>query len=290
MSLSRFALYAFWFATLIIGVFYVIHRLQRQKVKKILSQHTFIPDTVLKKRILLAQVPDILYFAEEAIPTTDPLLREALRAAYYHWTLSTASFVGLLQRNYQWKSWIEHALQEAELPPDFLYAAASRSQLQPHKKAPQAGLWALDTTTAHTWGLHIDTLLDERLDIFRSTAAVALPLRAEKSTTGNWKSALQAFCNQELACIAEILVLSQLLSAPKRYGYDLPKRHQSPALSYCIAYLPKDPLSPLRWAEAQGIDSTTFCFYNPFLLDPQAPLGERGLYLPLPSHNPISKK
>jgi membrane-bound lytic murein transglycosylase D len=55
------------------------------------------------------------------------------------------------------------------------------------------GLWQLMPDTARRYGLHVDEIQDDRLDLFRSTEAAARYLHDLNAQFGNWKLALAAY-------------------------------------------------------------------------------------------------
>ena len=281
VKLYRLLLRAFWFVVLLIGVFFVIERLQRSEERRLLSRRTFVPDTTQQLMLYFASVPDTITFASEDVPISDPFLRAELQEHYYSLLLSAADFVLLLQRSYQWRYWIEDALRREDLPMDFFYLAAVSSHLQMTTDS-RAGLWALDTATALAYDLRVSSEIDDRLHVFRSTSAVARKLSTLRTSTGSWTSALLAYCQDKKACFVETLLLSQLLSSPERYGYSIPPRHRSQSLRYLLFHIQEPYISAFAWTQRHRIDTATFRTYNPAVRDFCAPLPSGyQLYLPL---------
>ena len=281
VRLSRLLILAFWFAVLVMGIFFVLEHVQRSEKRELLSRRMFVPDTVQQLMLYFADVPDTMAFAGEDILVSDPFLRATLREHYYRLLLSTADFVLLQQRSYRWRSWVEDALRRASLPKDFFYAAASLSRLE-MAMGSRAGLWALDTATAIAYGLRVDEEIDDRMNIFRSTEAVASQLSDLRASTGHWIDALRAYCQGKQGCFIETLLLSQLLASPERYGYSIPLRHRSQPLRYSLFRIQEPRLSAFAWANRHKIDTTTFLFYNPAIryLCTLLPLNYQ-LYLPV---------
>ena len=263
LRLPQLLVRAFWFIALLVGVFYLIERMQRSKERRALAGRALVPDTAQEQMIYFARAPDTIFFAEEAFVLDDIALRASFEARYYYWTLSPADFVPLLQRSYRWSHWIRDALSASDLPLDFLYLAAHRSQLSPNTSGARAGLWGLDTAEARTYGLEISRRRDERLDIFCSTSALASELYKTRSTS-SWTKTLVQFCGADLDCIAETLLFSQLLSHPKRFGYHIPPRYRAESLSYQRWY-PRDSLSIEALLSHPRLDLKRFYFYNPSL-------------------------
>jgi soluble lytic murein transglycosylase-like protein len=70
-------------------------------------------------------------------------------------------------------------LGEAHLPPDLAYMAVVESAVTNGQKseAGAAGMWQLTAPTAKAYGLTVDRVLDERLDVRKSTVAACKVLR-----------------------------------------------------------------------------------------------------------------
>ena len=270
-KLYRLLLRAFWFVVLVIGVFFVLERMKRAKERRLLSRRTFVPDTAQQLMLYFASVPDTITFAGEDVPISAPFLRTELQERYYSLLLSAADFVSLLQRSYQWRPWVEDALRRKDLPIDFFYLAAVSSHLQMTTDS-RAGLWALDTATALAYDLRVSAEIDDRLNVFSSTDAVARRLSSLRTSRGSWTSALLAYCQDKKACFVETLLLSQLLSSPERYGYSIPPRHRVQSLRYSLFRIQNLYISAHAWARRHRIDTTIFRSYNPAVRDLCAPL------------------
>ena len=70
-------------------------------------------------------------------------------------------------------------LGEAHLPQDLAYMAVVESAVTNGQKseAGAAGMWQLTAPTAKAYGLRVDRVLDERLDVCKSTVAACKILR-----------------------------------------------------------------------------------------------------------------
>ena len=278
LTLRRLSLHAFWFIALLLGVFVLIERVQFDTERDLLAKRSFTPDTASQQRILFAEVPDTMSFAGEDLSVSEPFLRTDLRQKYYRWVLSPAEMVGLLQRGYSWGHWVRDALWRAQLPEDFYYVVAQRSYLELHT----GGWWQISAQYATQHGLRVDEQVDERFDIFLSTLAIAHELKELYRKKGSWVAVLRAFCKEDQNCVAEVLVLSQVLATPERYGYNVPIRHRNPPIKYCVEQVQVLYPEIRTFLQQKKVDSTVFAAYNPFLLDFSGPLQQnQQVYLPL---------
>ncbi len=89
----------------------------------------------------------------------------------------------------------EFYLTKHEMPSGLKYLAVAESMLVPGavSSASAAGLWQLMPSTAREMGLRVDWVVDERLDIYRSTEAAVLMLKDLYAQFGDWHLALAAY-------------------------------------------------------------------------------------------------
>ncbi len=90
---------------------------------------------------------------------------------------------------------IKDILSQSGIPPEFLFLAMAESNFYirafSNKKA--SGLWQFMPITAQIYGLKIDTYVDERRDIIKSTKAAANYLNALYKRFGKWYLAAMAY-------------------------------------------------------------------------------------------------
>lgn len=74
---------------------------------------------------------------------------------------------------------IRHVLQQNNLPPDFAYMVLVESALDVDQKsrAGCAGLWQFTAATARAFGLRVDSHVDERLSVVKSSGAACKYIR-----------------------------------------------------------------------------------------------------------------
>ena len=89
----------------------------------------------------------------------------------------------------------EKYLQEQGLPQELKYLAIVESALDPKAKSPvgAGGLWQFMKPTARLMGLKINSYVDERFDIHKSSAAAARYLAELYTRYNNWTLAIAAY-------------------------------------------------------------------------------------------------
>ena len=140
-------------------------------------------------------IPDTVTFAGEPVPmdrfdTRESLDRELLVNSYFH--SQTLRFIKLAPRYF---SIIEPILQEKGVPDDFKYLAVAESGLNPRAVSPAraVGLWQFLAATAQEHGLEVNSEVDERYHIEKSTRAACDYLLRAYRRYGNWSMVAAAY-------------------------------------------------------------------------------------------------
>jgi len=101
----------------------------------------------------------------------------------------------LLARSNYYFPIFEEYLDKHELPLELKYLPVIESSLDPHARsyAGAVGLWQFMYATAKEHDLRINSYLDERKDIYRSTEAACQYLKKAYAKFNNWDLALAAY-------------------------------------------------------------------------------------------------
>lgn len=194
------------------------------------------------------ELPKQMSFAGEKVPLSrmeikESLDREMIINVYGH--SNTMYILKLANRVFPV---IERKLKENGIPDDFKYLCAAESSLgNPISKAGAVGYWQFMTATAKQFNLEVNSEVDERYDLEKSTDAACKYLKAAYNKFGNWTAAAasyncgmggynsqQTFQNssdyydlylpeETNRYIFRILALKEIIGKPAKYGYFIPE-------------------------------------------------------------------
>ena len=247
-------------------------------------------------KIFALNLPSELDFASENVPlnlidVTEKMDRELLVNTY--WQSQTLL---LLKRSNRYFPVIEKILKEEEVPEDFKFLALMESGLtNVVSPAGATGFWQLMKDAAKERGLEVNSTIDERYHLEKSTRASCAYLKEAKEKFGSWTLAAASYnmgmtglsnqlerqkatnyydlvLNEETSrYIFRILAAKLILSNPKDYGF---------------IYRDEDLYGPLRFKEFEvdttinnladlafenGINYKTLKYLNPWLRDGYLP-------------------
>jgi hypothetical protein len=144
-------------------------------------------------------LPKQLSFAGEAVPLDRWEVKERLDRELLVNTYSPANILYLLKLSGRYFPTISERLKANGVPDDFKYLCIAESNLQGGavSKAGAVGFWQFMDGTAPGFGLETNTLVDERMDISKSTDAASRYLKQAYAKFGTWTAAAASYnCGQ----------------------------------------------------------------------------------------------
>jgi hypothetical protein len=238
-------------------------------------------------------IPDSLTFAGEPVPVSrfdirEALDRELLVNSYFH--SQTLRLIKLVPRYF---CVIEPVLKAKGIPDDFKYLAVAESGLNPRAVSPAGavGLWQFMRSTGKEYGLEINSEVDERYHIHKSTNAACDFLLSAYKKFGSWSMTAASYnagmagvvrqmerqksssyydilFNQETSrYLFRILALKLILEEPESYNFVVKEEEKYPVVTTREVIIDSKIDNFADFALEQGINYKLLKEFNPWLRD-----------------------
>ena len=248
-------------------------------------------------------IPKDLNFAGEVVPQEDPEIMERIDREFLVNTYWQSNALLLMKRSHKYFPIIEPILAKNGIPDDFKYLAVAESGLQNVvSPAGATGFWQVMKTTGKEYGLEVNSNVDERYHLEKSTQVACEYLKKWKERFGTWTMTAAAYNAgpagiqkymgiqkaddyYELLLGAEtgryvfrILAIKEILSHPEKYGFELDKEDlykQVPTFAVEV----DEPVAD--WADFAGEYEISYKIlkrHNPWLREPHLNNASRKKY------------
>ena len=190
------------------------------------------------------KIPGNLSFCGEKVPLKKDDVRERIDRELLVNTYWQSNGLLFLKRSNKYFPTIEPILKKYNVPDDFKYLALIESGLQNiTSPAGAKGFWQLMPKTAKEYGLEVNTNVDERYNLEKSTEAACKYLLDAHEKFGNWTLAAAAYnagmsgINKQIdrqkvtdyydlllgdetsRYVPRIVAVKEILNHPKKYGF-----------------------------------------------------------------------
>jgi len=249
------------------------------------------PDSIGTHLFTPVELPEKLEFAGEKVPmeyydVRENLDRELLSTVYFH-----SQTIRYIKNAPRYFSIIEPILKSNGVPEDFKYLCVAESGFDVRAVSPAkaVGLWQILESAAKENGLEINTEVDERYHIEKSTEAACRILKSAYKKFGSWslvaasynggragldqKIAVQKannyydllFVEETTRYVFRILALKLVMEDPEEYGFKIEKKDLYPIIETEKVEV-KGPVTNLAdFAIGKGITYKTLKTFNPWL-------------------------
>jgi membrane-bound lytic murein transglycosylase D len=249
------------------------------------------------------EIPENLTFALEEVPLDNFMVRENLDRELTSNTYFHSSTIMLIKRANRWFPVIEPILAQHGIPDDFKYLAVIESGLENViSPAGATGVWQFLTHTAREHGLEVNSGIDERYNLEKSTHAAcrylnnaferyrSWTLTAAAYNAGNRRitSALEKqqvnnyydlFLNEETArYVFRILAIKTIFENPERYGFYFDKKDLFPPIPYKTIVVTQTVPNLMDFAREHNVTYKTLKHFNPWLRQEYLPNNSRRTY------------
>ena len=234
------------------------------------------------------KLPDSVIFAGEKMPldnfdTRESLEREILISAYRH-----SSTILIIKRANRYLPLIEKILKKNNIPDDFKYLVAAESEYSNMVSPVGAtGFWQIMPETGREEGMEINTVVDERYDVEKSTQFACEYFLKSYEKYGNWTLAAASYnggragideqieiqhqniyydllLNEETArYIFRTVAYKLVITDPESYGFNIGKDDLYPELKYFEVKVDSAIANFSSFAEKFGTNYKMLKFLNP---------------------------
>jgi hypothetical protein len=238
-------------------------------------------------------LPDDVTFAGEKMPldnfdTRESLERELLTSAYRH-----SSTILIIMRAHRYLPVIEKILKKNNIPDDFKYLVAAESEYSNMiSPAGATGFWQIMPETGREEGMEINTVVDERYDVERSTEFACDYFKKSFERYGNWtltaasynggrggideqidiqhqKNYYDLLLTEETArYIFRAVAYKLVITNPEKYGFKIAEKDLFPELKYYEVKVDTAITDFSAFAGKFGTNYKILKFLNPWLRKP----------------------
>lgn len=238
-------------------------------------------------------IPDSASFAGEKMPldrfdVKEALDRELLSNAYFH-----SQTIRYIKQAPRYFSIIEPILKEKGIPDDFKYLAVAESGFNPRAESPAnaIGFWQFLKGTAQEYGLEINSEVDERYNVEKSTYAASDYLKDSYDLYGNWTMVAASYnagmngVNRQIVrqktenyydlllveetqrYVYRIVALKLILENPEKYNFNIPDNEKYPFIKTRTVEINGSVADFTDFASENGLSYKLLKDFNPWLRD-----------------------
>lgn len=238
-------------------------------------------------------IPDSVSFAGERMPlenfdTRESLDRELLTSSYRH-----SSTILIMKRANRYFPVIEKILKEYNIPEDFKYLTMAESELSNMiSPAGATGFWQIMEATGREEGLEINSEIDERYNLEKSTVFACKYFLKSYEKYGNWTLTAASYnggrngideqiniqgeynyydllLNEETArYIFRVVAYKIIEHNPDNYGFNISNQDVYPEIPYQEVKVDSAVTSFADFAKSYGTNYKTLKLMNPWLRKP----------------------
>ena len=154
-----------------------------------------VPVTAQTLQVPPPPVPEYIVFAGDTIRFDRADLRERMDRELIAFTYSHNMSTLMIKRANRYFPQIEPILKRMGIPDDLKYLMVIESNLDPQaaSSAGAAGLWQFIQSTGRSYGLEVNTNIDERYNIVKATEAACKYLREAYSKYKDWMTVAASY-------------------------------------------------------------------------------------------------
>ena len=252
-----------------------------------------LPDSVGTHLFTPVDLPETLTFAGEKVPmdyfdVRESLDREMLSTVYFH-----SQTIRYIKNAPRYFSIIEPILKSYGIPDDFKYLCVAESGFDVRAMSPAkaAGIWQLLESTAKENGLEVNSEIDERFNIEKSTVVACKVFNSAYQKYKSWslvaasynggragldqklaKQKVQSyydllFVEETTRYVFRILALKLVMEDPEKYGFSVKTDELYPIIETKNIEVNGAVADWATFAIDKGINYKILKMFNPWLRD-----------------------
>ena len=254
-------------------------------------------------RIVSPTVPSKVDFCGERVPVDnfevyERLDRELTVNTYWH-----SYTINALKNSERWFSVIEPILEKNGIPSDFKYLCVIESNLS-NASSPKGaiGFWQFIYETGKKYGLEINSEVDERYNVEKSTEAACKYLKEAYEKFSNWTLAAASYnmgmnglsfqlerqradnyyslvlSEETSRYIFRLLAVKEIMLNPEKYGFHLRPTDIYPPVFTREVEITHTVKNLAEYSESLGINYKILKTVNPWLRDNKLTLKKKKSY------------
>ena len=253
--------------------------------------------------IYAVNLPSQISLANERTPIEELDIKERLDKEILINTYWQSKTILLIKRAEKYFPIIEPILKKNNIPDDFKYLAVAESGLENSTSPSGAkGFWQFLKKTAIEYGLEVNSAIDERYHLEKSTEAACQYLRKSYELFGNWTLAAAAYNmgntglkkaietqkvhdyyqlmlnNETYRYVFRILAIKEILEKYEKYGFTINKNDYYNKVEFYILKTDTAIYDIAEFAIKLGVNYKKIKQLNPWILGNELPNPENKTY------------
>ncbi len=238
------------------------------------------------------EIPKQISFAGEPVPLDEPDIYERMDKELLVNTYWQSNGILMIKRSRKYFPIIEPILKANGVPDDFKYLAVAESGLTDIvSPAGATGFWQIMKGTGQEYGMEINSNVDERYSIEKSTQVACEYLKDAKEKFGTWTMAAASYnmgmaglenqmerqdmtgyynllLNSETErYVFRILAIKEVLSNPEKYSFNINENHHYKQIKTKTIQVDTAITDIPAFAKKFGLNYKQFKIHNPWMRD-----------------------
>lgn len=260
---------------------------------KIVANDSVQKNVAKSYKISSIDIPQDLNFAGEVVPQEDPEIMERVDREFLVNTYWQSNALLLMKRANKYFPIIEPILAKNGIPDDFKYLAVAESGLtNVVSPAGATGFWQIMRETGKEYGLEVNSNVDERYHLEKSTEVACKYLNRWKDKYGSWALTAAAYnagpgaINKYMGIqqvdnywdlllgdetgryVFRIMAIKEILANPEKYGFHIEQEDMYKAIPTFNVEINKPVSDFADFAQEYEINYKILKRHNPWLREP----------------------